>query len=595
MAEETGDKSYTGPEYLADYFSSLVNIVSKPIGAYLRQCVLNRLKIAIPGRAVMIAWHDYGRFRDLFFPKASPMEQASLDSLTGVSESAWGYNCAPFVCDTIYNVTKNKKNYINTSRVHSSEKSIVSLMNNNHAAFYRYLLKNYVNSENPTAAAYNKLTDAEKKNAKTDYINAITNDAWVSNKTIAYEKGEWPDSDWELYHHWNKIMILGATTEEVNGLINLLASKRLPIKETVNAGNWLTYARWVTQELGWYDFSEARDSMNYGTAVGGYYCDEIFSGLFMSSGNPGEPYWQQAPDVSCFNADTLIKTADGSLRSISFVKRGDSIATPRGPRQVMFVSTPCRGSRSLYSFDGHAFRFSGTHPFVTKKGYASMEPDTLCNSLPTFLRDNVEDFKAGTVLQTSCGHDSTVTGVKTHPCCDEHGREEILYDLIPEMDESGVFEYYAGDENAQYLVASEIPVVAGKEQEAYSFIKAFDIIVKPVMDILADIPNENLWEFVHRMLWHNVRHELIPKMAAIENSALPEQAGIQVDASLFSGYADFFKDSDTNLRIGLLFAAAFQELLPIFLNKRLSPDTAEIIGNILVEDIKSGIAAGRAP
>ena len=56
-----------GAQYLEAYFGALANIVENPIGVYNRKCVLNRLKVAVPGEAVMIAWCNYGSYHDLFY------------------------------------------------------------------------------------------------------------------------------------------------------------------------------------------------------------------------------------------------------------------------------------------------------------------------------------------------------------------------------------------------------------------------------------------------------------------------------------------------------------------------------------------------
>lgn len=45
---------YCGVQYLKDYFQSLPNIADNPIGVYNRKCVLNRLKVAVPGKAVIM-------------------------------------------------------------------------------------------------------------------------------------------------------------------------------------------------------------------------------------------------------------------------------------------------------------------------------------------------------------------------------------------------------------------------------------------------------------------------------------------------------------------------------------------------------------
>lgn len=353
-------KEYCGAQYLKDYFQSLANIVDNPVGVRNRECVLNRLKVAVPGEAVMIAWCNYGSFHDLFYKSSKPMsDQDKLDELTEVSGEEWAINSIPFVCDTIYNVTGETRNYVDISKVRKEEKTIPQLMGERHVKFYQYLL---TTCENPVAEAWKKLSEAEKESAKKDYIQAITNPAWIGNKCIAQQQGNWPDPDWELYHHWCKLQILGATEEEVNTVIRTLQSGGLNIPESVNPDHWIHYDRWVTAgkalgNLKWEDFKEASNAMNVARNVGQIYCTEIYSGMFMSKGEPGEPYWQKPPEPSCFSADTCVRMSDGTVKQICDISRGDKIAAPQGERKVMIVSMSLRGKRDLFSLKGHRIRF----------------------------------------------------------------------------------------------------------------------------------------------------------------------------------------------------------------------------------------------
>ncbi|MEG2757897.1 MAG: hypothetical protein RR963_06795 [Anaerovoracaceae bacterium] len=575
-------------EYLVDYFQSIVNIVDNPIGKYNRVCILNRLKLAVPGEAAMVAWMNYGKFKDIFYSDTPDVpEKEQLDSLLNAQESWWADSSVPFVCNTIYSVTENTRNSINTIKATADQKSITALMKNNHTAFYRYLLKNH---KNKTQEAYSKLTDVQKKTGKEDYIKAITSTPWIANKTAAARLGAWADPDWELYHHWNKLMILGATLEEVTSVINTLIQKGLPVPENVNQANWTLYSRWVSmsEELTWEDFKEAQYSMQRGIAVGLSWCDEVFSGLFISEGGPGSPYWQRQPEVSCFSENTFVLMANGNLCKISKVKPGDEIATPNGKKTVMLVSTPIRGSRKLYSFNRHKFKFSSTHPFHCDFGYGCIEPEVLASFIPTFKEEKVEKLKPGVRLKTARRKMTEVLTIQSYDN-EEKSKDELLYDLIPQVDESGVFEYYVGDEDIQYLVSSEVPIITKREQETLSFMKMFDIITLPILKATAHIKTGQYWSSIQGTFSSYVKDVLGEKIGRLEISAFEDTPSSKTLSSLFSDYQDMFEDTDMNIRIGLLFSSMFSTLLPFFLQRKISAKDGKEIGRMIKEDIDSKI------
>ena len=589
---------YYGVEYLKDYFQSLPNLLDNPIGVYNRKCVLNRLKVAVPGEAVMVAWRNYGSFHDLFYKDSKPMsDQGKLDELTGVSGTEWGSNSVPFVCDTIYNVTKEHRKYVNINKVREDEKTIPQLMGQRHIRFYQYLLTTY---DNPAATAWRKLPEAKKESGKKDYIQAITNPAWISNKCIAQQQGNWTDPDWELYHHWCKLQALGAAKEEVDTVIETLQSGGLRIPESVDKNHWQQYDRWVTAgkaagNLSWEDFNEARDAMNEVEYIGEIIDEEIFSGLFLCKGNPGSSYWQKPPEPSCFSADACVRMSDGTVKQISSIHRGDKIFTPQGERTVMIVSMSLRGKRDLFSLEGHPFRFSASHPFVLQNGYSCVSPELLCRLIPTFYKERVLPLSQDTRLRTASGRETDTGSLKCH-CYEEGCEEELLYDLIPEPDESGLFQYYVGEEKEQYLVSSEIPSVRGRERMAQAFMIIFHKIGQPILEKTAKIRQQDLWEQIHTHLLQYTKNVLPARLACYEKEYIEEGNKtreiplVSLDKNFsLSVYEEIFDDAGGNIRIGLLFAAAFSVLLPLMMEREIPLEEALAIGDIMEEDVKAGI------
>lgn len=588
---------YCGVQYLKDYFQSLPNIADNAIGVYNRKCVLNRLKVAVPGKAVMFLLGNYGSYHDLFYKDSKPLpNQGKLDELTGVSSGEWGSNSVPFVCDTIYNVTQKTRKCVNIYKVRQDEKTIPQLMGRRHIRFYQYLLTTY---DSPVAAAWKKLSETEKESGKRDYIQAITSPAWIGNKCIAQQQGNWTDSDWELYHHWCKLQILGAAKEEVDTVIEILQSGGLKLPESVDKNHWQQYDRWVTAgraggNLGWKDFEEARAVMNDGRCVGEFFYEEMFSSLFLAQKEPGECYWQKPPEPSCFNADACVRMADGTVKKISNIRRGDKIISPQGERTVMIVSISLRGKRDLFSLKGHRFRFSAAHPFVLQDGYGCVSPELLCSSIPTFQRESVLTLSKDTRLLTASGRAADAGGIKCH-LYEDGCEEELIYDLIPEPDESGLFQYYVGDENEQYLVSSEVPSIKGRERMAQAFMVIFHSICPHILEKTEGVRKQEFWEYIHPRLVQYTRNLLPARLACYRKECggagikKGETPKVSLDNNFsLTTYNEVFDDVSGNIKMGLLFAAAFTAFLPLLMETEFHLEESETIGTIIEQDLKAG-------
>jgi len=80
--------------------------------------------------------------------------------------------------------------------------------------------------------------------------------------------------------------------------------------------------------------------------------------------------------LSCFTAPTQILMADGTTRAIAEVKIGDLVLGEHGEvNRVVDIETPVLGPRKLYAFnDGPAF-VTAEHPFMTRAGWKSINPE----------------------------------------------------------------------------------------------------------------------------------------------------------------------------------------------------------------------------
>ena len=596
-----GEMFYDGADYLKEYFLAMPNLADNPLGVRCRACVINRLKVALPGEAVMHMWQNYGRYRNLFYGDSNPMpEQDGLDAATGISAADWGNECVPYVCDTIYNVTSSTRDFVNIDSVRKAEKGLAQLMGKRHAAFYRYLMTAY---QNPVKEAWAKLSDAEKKTGKQDYIDAITGTAWVANKAAAQAQGNWPNPDWELYHHWNKLKILGAGDEEVESVISTIRSKGLSIPDQTDERHWQLYDRWMTEgeaagDPSWHDFKEASRAMNRSTLVGNIEVKEVYSSLFLCDDGPGGKFWKEPQHTSCFGAETFVLLADGNLREISRIRPGDQVATPFGAREVLLISTPLRGKRPLYSFPEHDFRFTATHPFVGRDGVHCVFPKRLIDSITTFREENVETFGVETALLTSFGGEDSPGSPVVHPFLS--GKEgELLYDLIPAPGQEGVFRYYAGDAWMQYLVSAEVPSMKGRDVTARAFLDVVGKICGPLLSETASVSDKDFWECISRRFFRYSKFVLPGRITQCQATEGKKQEAVcrkeepcsesSEPGRIVGSFGALFSDTGMNIRVGLLFAAAFEMFLPIFLQKDLSWEEVKLLAEGIADDIRNGL------
>lgn len=581
---------YSGPSYLEPYFKSLPNLYDNPVGQYLHDCVVTQLKMSVEG-TVRYPVALETTYKDWFFKGVSELPgQKDMVDISNIAKEKWTQYSVVYVCETIYNVTNNVRECVNIDLVNKDKRKLHVFLRG--AESYRSVL---AVCSNPVQEAYRGIPQEMLKVAKDDYKKSLTNPSWVYNKIALYEAKKWKDADWELYHHWNKLMLLGASESEVSEIISDLKNMGLTIDEVVDDGVWHGYNRWMKSasekslEISWNDFSEAKEGMLCPVCYpNGVIVHEHFASSYMYDEKCGKRYYVEPPqpEISCFSADTMVRMANGELRKISEIHSGDRIITPQGEKCVLFVSTPLRGKRSLYSFGNHAFKFSGSHPFRSGKGHTCVHPDFLCHFIPTF--EQVGLLTEGTKLITHSGREAEVAHLYTH-ACEEYNKNELLYDIIPEADESGVFEYYVGDEKEQYLVSSEMPVLTGREQETIAFVKMFDIIADPMLQASANLSTESYWEQMYPAFHLYIKKTLLPKLGELDLNDIQDCTKFTLPSSLFSEYVEMFEDRETNIRIGYLFSALFATLLPVFFQVKISLDNAEAIGNMIKADIMNGI------
>ena len=89
---------------------------------------------------------------------------------------------------------------------------------------------------------------------------------------------------------------------------------------------------------------------------------------------------------SCFVANTKVRMADGSLRAIEAIEVGDQVLGRDGRvNTVMEIERVPLGRRKLYAFNGGRPFVTEEHPFMTRHGWRSIEPDSTREENPKLI------------------------------------------------------------------------------------------------------------------------------------------------------------------------------------------------------------------
>lgn len=79
----------------------------------------------------------------------------------------------------------------------------------------------------PFAEEYAALKPEETEQVKGAYIHVLTSDRFLEGTLALLVSGNWGHQEWELYHHFLKLRILGADDGELQGVMDCFAGKGL--------------------------------------------------------------------------------------------------------------------------------------------------------------------------------------------------------------------------------------------------------------------------------------------------------------------------------------------------------------------------------
>ncbi|XP_070534764.1 uncharacterized protein [Ptychodera flava] len=478
---DPGDPLYKLITNIPDFYTN-------PVGSVARAALVSKMAGSTPGRHTEPWPRPEGKsFRQIFFPSYwnAPYTD-NVASVTGIPDGFWSDFSVAVLCQSMYYQTSDIRQQLVIDKISSNVDYFNNTIRGNILKLYTYVIFH----------DFMKFS-GDLMHAKNVYISQIDNVYWVTYKMKQYTEGTWDNADWELYHHWVKLSALGAGNDEIYHVINSLKGKGLHIPDNVGPNSWYQYMVWYRPD------HISHDDIDNSARPGELerVCTPVMGSTrpscmneencyeFTANTQPGSPY-RELPSSSCVSSDTKILMNDGSLREIKHIKPGDVVKTPSGPRKVLIVSTPYRGDRFLYGFNDHRFSFTSGHPLANgERGtsyspseYLSISPLQVIHNVPIIGYVGIGELKVGSKVLESNMHQMQVKSVQKYAPND---KDELLFDLVLEPnEESGTFEYIAGDERALFVVASELPIMNVKtDVEAL----AFDVITKMIQDSSLDL------------------------------------------------------------------------------------------------------------
>ncbi|XP_078681165.1 uncharacterized protein LOC144916059 [Branchiostoma floridae x Branchiostoma belcheri] len=484
-------------------FGELPTTGGNDSGKAARAALVSKLKSSTPGsRTEMFGSGD--RFVDIFFPNHNSAPYEGDVSLTGLDNNWWSDISVASLCQAMYNLTTDLRKQLKRDDINNAVNRKNAELKARSMEFYAKVF-----SETYVKTTYSTITD--KASARQHYESALTSDAWITAKRAIAAEGMWTDAAWELYHHWVKLHLLGASNAEIDNIIQQLSSKELLIPPDVGVGNWTSYTAWMnpaaitSQDIEGDAAAGILKTVPITVITPGPYpapptmMKEENSFEFTADGQPGRGYRTSGGSgggggggggnifTSCFSQDTKVLMADGTtLLPIRSVEVGQDVFTLQGPRRVAVVSTPRRKGRLLYSINGCSFSFTETHPFVTAAGHrgeeeghglAAVSPRTLVNLVPTLSRFGITNIEEGTALlslKNQEPHPASVSLLDQHPATAENA-DDYIYDLILEPTDKGFPHYFVGDGTSLFLVASEVPRIEIAPHLATTVLKALHV------------------------------------------------------------------------------------------------------------------------
>ncbi|MFD2423689.1 hypothetical protein ACFSUI_05655 [Ralstonia solanacearum] len=156
--------------------------------------------------------------------------------MTGIGASDWSDGATATLCQSIHQLTSEARRNVDRGKADGAVDRFNGLLQQGQRLLNWY---GYVFQRNWQAFAtpFNAVAGdvSAKSDALAQYRAALTSPAWLGAKRLQLARGQWQNPEWELFHHYVKLLALGDSVGSIDTLIGTMG-QQLSIPSTVAAG-----------------------------------------------------------------------------------------------------------------------------------------------------------------------------------------------------------------------------------------------------------------------------------------------------------------------------------------------------------------------
>src|SRR5262249_4981734 len=207
------------------------------VGDQVHAVYVNKLKGSTPGRHTKFLGEG-ARYIDIFFPGwgAVPFT-GEVSALTGLNDGWWSDFAVSVLCQSMDNLTRDLRPQLKHDDIANAVNGANAGLKNNSVQFYsRVFSATFTDFSVPFNSVNRPQALAQYKEVLRAGVNLM--DLWIAGNL-------WKNPDWQIFHHYIKLLALGASIAEVSAFNRELKSLGLVIPPTIDNDAWIRYTNYL--------------------------------------------------------------------------------------------------------------------------------------------------------------------------------------------------------------------------------------------------------------------------------------------------------------------------------------------------------------
>ncbi|WP_045114458.1 hypothetical protein [Microscilla marina] len=219
-------------------------------------------------RVIRRLWLSWGRHQGAWEGGFLP-ETNTLFKKTSLDQTWWQGFASAIICQAMYQTGYLSE--LNEQRINYAINGYNATLRSRAWGWYVYLFAEDLQERLPKDSKNNALKKA--------YLRCLSNTQWIEHKRLFFQcKKNDEEAAWEMYHHYVKFVVLGATEIEIRKVIRIQINEGLMTEPMLLKFkfDWRLYCPWFSRPISWKDLPDLEiDTIPYD---------------FLSQGNPGFKY-----------------------------------------------------------------------------------------------------------------------------------------------------------------------------------------------------------------------------------------------------------------------------------------------------------------